>query len=426
MKLIATLAPVLLCASPVTAQTPAELQLDPKEEFIPARLDAAGDAIVSGLNDFTFDLYSDVRGEKGDLAVSPASVSTAFGLAYAGARGRTAEEIATVLRYPKLTDFHSSFGALLRTMDLHQNGRTLAVNNAIWLQEGLKVRPEYVNLVQRNYGAGLQRVDYRGNPEGARAKINAWVEGKTNNRIRNLLSKENVTDKTRSVLVNTIYFKADWADPFNKAATKEQPFTLASGRRISRPLMYRRLDVAYAEKNGVKAIAIPYRGLETEMVFLLPEKPGGLAPLERSLSAGMMSHWLEKLAERGAVPVDVSIPRFRVEKRFELTETLQDMGIRTAFTNDSDFSGLKVVNAASPRQEDWNLKIDDVIHKVFVEVEEKGTEAAAATGIAAILVTGARSGHPLVFHADHPFLFMIRDRRTNAILFIGRYTGESA
>jgi serine protease inhibitor len=423
MKFVSALALVLLWASPIAAEVPGEPQPEPKEAYVPARLNSDGDAIVSGLNRFTLDLYAQARSEGGDLAISPASVSTAFGLAYAGARGKTAEEIASVLRYPSLADFHPSFGALLRTMDLHQNGRTLAVNNAIWLQEGLKVRPEYAELVHDNYGAGLQRVDYRHHSEAARAKINAWVERQTNNRIRNLLSKENVTRGTRSVLVNTIYFKADWADPFYKEATKDKPFTLASGRRIARPLMHRRLDVGYAQQSGIKAVAIPYRGDETEMVFFLPDKADGLQSLERSLTPEVLGRWMKKL-ERRAVPVDVLIPRFRIESRLELKDTLQHMGMHTVFSNNSDFSGLKAVNAASPDQEDWNLKIDNVVHQVFVEVEEKGTEAAAATAGVAILITGARVTEPLVFRADHPFLFLIRDRRTNAILFIGRYTGE--
>ena len=427
MKYLWILLSALVVSSAAGAQFEAAAdQPDPREAFVPAKLDVSGAPIVAGMNRFGFDLYGKLSRERGDLAISPASISTAFGLAYAGARGTTAQEIAAVLRYPRLADFHESFGAVLRSMDLHQNGRTLTVANALWLQDGFKVRPEYAALIQRSYGAGIQRVDYRADSEAARSKINGWVESRTNNRIRSLLSKENVTAKTRSVLVNTVYFKADWADPFNENATKAQPFTLESGKQVSRRLMNRRFEVAYAEREGVKAIALPYRGGEAEMVFLLPDKADQLRQVEASLTPERLDGWIRKL-DGPSTTVDVSIPRFRIENRFELTDTLRDMGMRVAFSNESDFSGAKIVNPASSNEEDWNLKIDNVVHQVFVEVEEKGTEAAAATAITTILITGARlTREPKVFRADHPFLFLIRDQRTNAILFVGRYTGENA
>ena len=248
MRIFAALAPAVICASQAFAQVQDQPQPDPREAYVRANLDADGAAIVSGLNRFTLDSHAQARSESGDVAISPASISTAFGLAYAGARGKRLTRLRPSCTTRMWPTFTSAFGALLRTMDLHQNGRTLTVNNAIWLQDGLKVRPEYVDSVHRNYGAGLQWIDYRRAPEAARAKINAWVESKTKGRIRNLLLKDNVTRQTRSVLVNTIYFKADWADPFNKEATKDEPFTLASENRVARPLMHRRLEVAYANR----------------------------------------------------------------------------------------------------------------------------------------------------------------------------------
>lgn len=423
MKFIAVLPVMLLCAAPGAGQIAGSAHPDPHKAFVPAKLDSHADAIVAGMNRFGFELYGKLRGQPGNAAVSPASVSTAFGLAYAGARETTATEIASVLHYPSVRDFHASFGRLLRSMELHQNGRTLTINNALWLQQGLKVRPDYLALVSRSYGAGLQRVDYRGNADAARQTINGWVESKTNNRIRGLLGPLDVTKHTRSVLVNTVYFKADWADPFNKEATKSKAFTLESGNKVSKPLMNRQLEVPFAEQDGVKAVALPYRGGETEMVVLLPAKAGELERLESSLTAATFDEWLAKLAGRTAT-VDVTIPKFKMASRFELNGPLMELGMRTPFSNDSDFSGLKVVNAASNDEEDWNLKIDKVVHQAFVEVEEKGTEAAAATAIAAITITGVIMKHPETFRADHPFLFVIRDRRTRAILFIGRYAGE--
>ena len=299
---------------------------DPNEEFVPAKLGSDGKSIVAGINQFGLELYGKLRFEKGDIAVSPASVSTAFGLAYAGAKGRTAEELATTLHYPAVADFHASFGEMLKTMELHRNGRALTVNNAIWLQDGMAAHPEYLSLVERNYGAGLQRVDYRSDSEAARLKINAWVESKTNDKIRNLLSPINVTPKTRSVLVNTIYFKADWADPFDEEDTREGDFTLASGKTIKRKLMHEQGGFAYAEGGGVKMLAMPYRGGETEMVVFLPDKANGLPALERSLDAATLDAWIGKLEEGRRLKVNVTLAKFKVENRFELKQTLEELG----------------------------------------------------------------------------------------------------
>jgi serpin B len=415
-----------LAASPCRAQDDPEDKADPKEAFVPAEISADQRAIVSGMNRFGFDLYGKLRAEPGDLAFSPASASTAFGMAYAGARGGTAQEIASVLHYAPIGDFHRSFGGLLKTMDVQRNGRTLSVNNALWLQKGLRVLPDYVRLVEQNYGAGLQWVDYRGDREAARQRINSWVEGKTNNRIRGLIQPANLNDDTRSILVNTIYFKADWDKPFDKDATRPGDFHLLSGTKVTRPLMTRRLRVPFVEESGTKSVALPYRGGETEMVFLLPPAAGDLQVLEQSVASGKMDGWLERLSGSRQL-VDVTIPKFRIEKRMKLTDPLRDLGLKVAFSNQADFSGVKVVVPTSDNREDWNLKIDDVIQQVFVDVEEKGTEAAAATAIMMAVVTGVRiEPKPKVFRADHPFLFLIRDRRTGVILFMGRYTGGAA
>jgi serpin B len=276
----------------------------------------------------------------------------------------------------------------------------------------------------------LQRVDYKSDADTARLKINKWVESKTNNKIRNLLTPLNVTSHTKSVLVNTIYFKADWAKPFNKKATKEGIFKTASGDKTRLPLMHRRSEYSYGEDGGLKLLAMPYRGGETEMIFLLPKNAKRLAKLERSLSGAEIQKWIKILDNGHRTDTIVTIPKFKIEKRYKLGDHLKVLGMTIPFSDDSDFSGMKPVNLLSSDENDWNLKISNVIHKVFVEVEEKGTEAAAATAITnVIVVTGARSDKPSppkIFRADHSFLFMIRDRRTAVVLFIGRFTGDNA
>jgi serpin B len=416
---------------PVNAQSAAQEvddeQVDPADAFVPATIDADGKRIVKGLNHFGGEIYSKMKGGKGDIAISPASISTAFGLAYAGAQGKTADDIAATLHYPTdIADFHKSYGQLLETMQLSAKGRTMAVNNAIWLQHGLPVRDEYLALVGRNYGAGLNRVDYVGEPNAARKKINHWVESKTNDKIKNLLGETDIQKFTRSVLINTIYFKADWADPFDKAATKVEPFELSSGQKIDLPLMRQRNSYSYAEQDGVQMLAMGYRGGETEMVILLP-KAGRLAAMEKKITHRGFAPWLKPLRESDGCDTIVTLPKFKIEKRYEdVKDTLKAMGMEQPFEDDADFSAMKPVNLSSSDPNDWNLKISKVIHQVFVEVEEKGTEAAAATAIGMVVVTGSsrKPPPPKIFRADHPFLFLIRDHRTDAILFVGRFTGE--
>jgi serpin B len=402
-------------SSAQTGQPVEEAKPDPNEQYVPATLDADGKAVVGGLNQFGFELYGTLRDARGDMALSPASISTAFGLAHAAAKGPTANDIARTLHYPAVADFPASFGAVLRTMAIDRNGRRLTVNNALWLQDDMPIGAGFQQLVGRNYGAGIQRVDFREDPEAARLKINAWVESKTNDRIKNLLRPDNVTRATRSYLVNTIYFKADWADPFSKDSTKAEDFTLASGKKIKRDLMHQQGDFALAEEGGIRMLSMVYRGGETEMLILLPDKANGLPAFERSLN----STTLQRLEGRlNHTAVKVTLPKFKIENRFELVEPLKALGMTLPFSDQADFSGMTDI-AGAP-----NLTIGDVVHQVFVEVEEKGTEAAAATAIG-IVVTGARIGQPKEFRADHPFMFLIRDRRTKAILFIGRFTGES-
>jgi serpin B len=434
MKSLLLTAAISLSVFPSTSfanigeETSQEDDVDPAEAYIPAKIDADGKQIVSGLNQFGAEIYGKMLSEAGDIAISPASISTAFGLAYAGARGKTADDIAKTLHYPtNLADFHKSYGQLLGTMQFSANGRSMSVNNSIWLQNGLPVRDEYLALVNSNYGAGLNRVDYESDPDAARSKINRWVESKTNDKIRDLLLADDIKKFTRSILVNTVYFKADWAVPFDKATTKKEKFKLSSGKQTMLPLMHQRNSYAYAEKDGVQAISMPYRGGETDMVILLPKRRK-LAAMEKKIASAGFAPWTDALEENYGVDTIVTLPKFKIEQRYDkVKETLEAMGMVQPFKDDADFMAMKPVNLASDDPNDWNLIIGKVIHKVFVEVEEKGTEAAAATAIVMeVVVTGSslKPPQPKIFRADHPFLFLIRDRRTEAILFVGRFTGE--
>ncbi len=399
------------------------------EAFVRAEISPEGRLAAVGLRAFGVNLLH-VMPAGDDLVVSPASISTAFALAYAGAKGETATQIARTLHYPAISGVEDALGSLARSMAIAANGRTLAVNNAIWLQSDLPVYADYLDRVNRNFGAGLQRVDYRGDSTVARLRINGWVESNTNNKIRNLLGPPDVTDATVSVLVNTIYFKADWAAPFDIAATKVEPFKHEGKSQVRLPLMHQQAHYRYAERDGVQAIALPYRGGETEMIVLLPKR-NTLGKFVQSLTETTLSEWEELLETGTRRDVILTLPKFKLEKRYELKTLLEELGMRVPFLDESDFSRMKPVDLVSANPLDWNLKIEKVIHQVFVEVEEKGTEAAAATVIVQdVIVTGMRREPPppppVIFRADHPFLFFIRDRRTGAMLFIGRFTGGQA
>lgn len=429
------LAALMLVATPLSAQTlvptddaaEEEERDDTTERFVPVALPGDAADVVTGLNHFGLELYRAVSAERrGSVFLSPASVSSAFGLAYAGARGTTADEMAGVLRYPHgQARFHLAMGALLGSMQLSANGRELVVSNALWVQKEMRLHQDYLDLVARDYGAGLRRVDYRADSESARLAINGWVEERTRNRIRNLLTPLDVTPGTVSVLVNTIYFKADWAHPFEAVATRAEPFTTASGGKRTAQLMHRQLDLSYLRGEGFQAVALPYRGGETEMLVFLPSKPSGLPAFEKALTPEALARWTRALYETpGKREVILSLPKFKLEQRFELKGALEALGLKAVFSNASDFSGMKPVDPASADALDQNIKIDKVIQQVFLEVEEKGTEAVAATALTAIIVTGARRREPpVVFRADHPFFFALRDRRSGAVFFVGRYTG---
>ena len=188
--------------------------------------------------------------------------------------------------------------------------------------------------------------------------------------------------------------------------------------------MYRYDDFSWVEQDGVKAIALPYRGGETEMLVLLPARAGDIAALERSLDPAAFDRWVARLRSAGPQPVKLWLPKFRLNRRLELVEPLTALGLRLPFSDASDFSGIKEVDSGSADREDWNLKISDAIQQVVVDVDEKGTEAAAATVLGMVVVTGVRT--PVEFRADRPFLFAIRDRRSCALLFLGRFSGEAA
>lgn len=372
---------------------------------------------VKGSNAFAVDLYGRLSAQPGNLFFSPESVSTAFAMTYAGARGQTATEMARVFHYTLPPErLHPAIGALLFSMNAPHQGYALRVADALWAEKDENFLPAYLKLVQTSYGAGFHPVDFKFAPDSVRVTINQWVEKQTNNKIQNLLGPGTVTPLSRLILTNAIYFKAAWADQFHKSATENKDFHLSASKTIQAPTMYNSGGYYYLKGPSFQALSIPYEKDEISMLILLPDSVDGLPALERSLTAGNLEKWSAALNYEHDVVV--YLPRFKITQQFELSSALKDLGVKTAFDgNSADFSGMTG---------DKSLVISAAIHKAYIDVDENGTEAAAATAVVMGMATAMQSRTPppppIYFTADHPFLFLIRDNISGAILFMGRIT----
>lgn len=374
--------------------------------------------VVQGNNKCALDLYAKLKSGDGNVFFSPYSISTALAMTYAGARDRTAMQMAEVLRFPvgnktanlDQEQFASAFGELVK--DLNTRGESgayeLIVANALWGQKGYGFLTTFLELIEKHYGGRLNEVDFVGATEKARQTINTWVEKKTNDKIKNLIAKGVLDSMTRLVLTNAIYFKGNWARQFKEDRTKEAPFTLSDGQKVDVAMMNQTAKFGYMETDTLQGLELPYVDNELSMIVLLPRELDGLDELETSLTLENLSEWQSKLGKREVV---VSIPKFKLTCQFSLASVLKAMGIRDAFSSRANFSGMNGKR---------DLSISAVIHKAYVDVNEEGTEAAAATAVTMRLTSIGPGARPPVFRADHPFLFLIRDNQSDCILFIGR------
>lgn len=368
-------------------------------------------ALAQGNNAFAVDLYGQLRAQPGNLFFSPESISTAFAMAYAGARGQTATQMQRVFHYTLPPEkLHPAMGALLKAMNAPHQDYELHTADALWAEEDATFLPDYLKLMQDDYGAGLRRVDFEHAPEAVRGTINQWVAQETNNRIQNLIGPGVLTPQTRLVLTNAIYFKGTWLDQFPASYTESEDFYLSAQQTVKTPLMHRTGDYSYYDGGTFQELQLPYKGEELAMVVLLPKQKDGLAALEKRFTAAAASTWIERL--KPADKVIVTLPRFTMTQQFELNGALSALGMPQAFSGSADFSGM----TGKPE-----FTISAAIHKAFIEVNEQGTEAAAATSTV-MMATAMRVQEPppIIFRADHPFLFLIRDTGTGEILFLGR------
>lgn len=382
---------------------------------------AEGDTgvVVRGHNTFTWEAYGALAADAGDgnLFFSPFSITSALSMTMAGAKGSTADEMKAVL-HAEGEGWHRALGALTRDLDgAYERGYTLNIANKLFGQTDYPFEAPFLAVCADDYGAPLERWDFRADPEGGRALVNDWVEEKTEGKIVDLLPMGAVTDGTRLVLANAIYFYADWALAFDPEETTDAGFTKLDGSSVTVPMM--NMDLEDVEEHGIEAgwadgvtaLRLPYQDDEVSMVLLIPDAADGLPDVEAALNAETYRDWTSDLSR-----VDVPIAMPRVEMRYdkELSPTLAGLGMPTAFTDAADFTGIAIP------PEDGVLKITGVFHQAFVSIDEAGTEAAAATAV----VVGNDSA-PEPIRADRPFVFVIQDDLTGAVLFVGRVTDPS-
>jgi serpin B len=368
-------------------------------------------AVTLGNNAFAVALYGRLRNQSGNLFFSPESISTALAMAYAGARGDTASQMAKTLHYTlPPAKLHPAVGALLSDLNAAHQDYQLSLANALWAQQGYTFLDDFLSLLKTDYGAGLNQVNFKGAPEAARLTINQWVEQKTQDKIKDLLQPGALRPDTRLVLTNAIYFKGNWETQFDKAQTKNEDFHLSPEQTATVPLMHRDGRFSYFDGGSFQVLEVPYKSKDLSLIIFLPKDPGGLPGLEQSLTDSNLQQWLRQLV---SVPkVIVTVPKFKMTQQFELGTTLSTMGMPQAFAGNADFSGMTGHR---------DFAISEVVHKAFIDVNEEGTEAAAATAVTMrSLAMRAPEGPPPIFRADHPFVFMIRDNRSTGILFMGR------
>ncbi len=369
--------------------------------------------LVDGNNAFALDIYNALRTESGNLILSPYSMSLALAMTYAGARGDTEAQMAQTMHYLPQSQLHPAFNSLdlaleKKPINLDKDQEPLQLNiaNSVWTEQTMPILPEYLDTIAVNYGAGIHLADFLNKPNDERIAINNWVSDETEERIKDLLPDGTISPDTRMVLVNAIYFKADWLRKFDVNSTYDGKFHLLDGTEAAAKMMGETMhDVSYMQGNGYAALEMPYAGETAAMTIFLPDE-GNFEAFESSFNKDIYDQTISGMTAQSA---RVNLPKFSFTKDFNVSDALVRLGMVDAFDKGlADFSGITG---------NKDLFIGNVIHKAFVAVDEEGTEAAAATAVI-MEATGAMQTN--VFIADRPFLFIIRDTVNGQILFVGR------
>ena len=367
--------------------------------------------VVTANNQFAIDMYQQINGQPDqadkNVFFSPYSLSTAMAMVYAAAEGETKAQIQKTLHYPAPSTLNPNSAALYNQFNKPNPDYKLATVNDLWMQQGLTPTKSYIDTVQRYYSGQVTALDFEGSPDPACQTINKKIADKTKQLIPELLPKGSIKSDTAVVLTNAIYFKGDWTMPFTAESTSAQPFYNAIGRASTVQMMRQQSYFDYYEDKHIQVVQLPYKGDDLSMLVVLPKLNHKLAmqQLAKSLSVTKIKQWSAGLVRQ---EVDLQLPKFKLDARYQMKTLLADMGMTKAFNNAAEFN---LYADGTP------IKLDEVYHQAVVTVDEKGTEAAAAAGAVGMYV--GRS-YPVEFKADHPFMFVIKDNKTDAILFLGQ------
>lgn len=372
------------------------------------------EALAKNNNVFSFNLYQQLSALEGNIFFSPYSIRTALAMTYAGARGNTAAQMKTALSLT-LEDnaLNKAFADSINALNTGSGcSYEMNIANSLWVEKTHTFLQSFIDMNRETYDAGLEQVDFIHASESARIKINTWVEEQTRQKIRNLIPPNGVNAGTRLALVNAVYFKGRWNEEFDKKLTRTEPFYCNGGRIVEAPLMTfsDAESLPFFAGDGMKIIELDYFGGGVSMIILLPDTADGLSAIENRLDEGLLATWLGSMQKRR---VSVHLPRFSMSWGAEnISPHLQALGMQDAFIKGAaDFSGIDGTR---------DMLISSVFHKAFVDVNEEGTEAAAATGV--MVGVTSMPPPPEIFRADHPFIFLIREKPTGVILFMGRLT----
>ena len=371
------------------------------------------EGVVDGNNRFAFKLFREVKGSTNEnLFYSPFSISTALAMVYAGARNETALQISQTMNFQPDNKFNSDYKKLLVKLNKGTAGKIkLNIANGLWAQKDFRFLDSYFGLVKSNYNSEMKNVDFAdvSDREKTREEINTWVEEITNDKIKDLLSPGDLTSFTRMVLVNAIYFYGDWEEPFKKKSTMPATFSQMDGNQIQVPFMNQQSRYNYFEDAIIQVLEIPYKDNRASMVIFLPYKNNGIAEFEKLFD---YTYYQDIIASFQTNEVRLSLPKFQTTFKINLGSTLSQMGMPLAFSRDSaDFSGMTGKR---------DLCISNVVHQAFIDVDEQGTEAAAATAVIMMTTSAPPKTDIKVFDADRPFVFLIKDNATGSILFMGK------
>jgi serpin B len=412
---------LLPACAPATVRAQ-EVHSDAPRELAPQVADSDLAELVAGNNDFAFALYPQFSPGDANVFYSPYSVSIALAMTYAGAKGQTAEQMAAALHFTLPQErLHPAFNKLALELESRSKSEDiepdqafqLNVANSLWGQSGAHFEQNFLDLLARNYAAGMRLVDYEKDAEAARKEINDWVSQSTNQKIKDIIPPGALDALTRMVLANAVYFKAAWQNSFEPDATQPDAFHLQGGTAVQVPMMHQQTRLEFMQGEGYRAVELPYVGRQLSMLILLPDE-GKFGEVEARLDAELLNATLASL-EWGEVIL--TMPKFMFEWSSGLADGLAALGMRDAFDLDrADFSGMDGAR---------DLYITNVLHKAFVAVDEAGTEAAAAT-VVIVGATAMQPSEPVEFNIDRPFLFLIRDNPTGTILFLGRVTNPAA